>query len=328
MRILSFLILMFLVGCSTSVPPSAPADTTHYPQIMMTTTSNKVTLTTQRGSIEGTLIYPQSNSPVPLFIIIAGSGPTDRDGNNVAGLQTNAYKMLADELAKLGIASIRYDKQGVGASKSAFKSEAELSFDDYVDDAVGWIQQYQNDARFSKIGVAGHSEGSLIGMLAVAYTHADFFVSIAGAGRPIDQVLVEQLTPKVSSAVMMQVQWVLAELKAGRAVPQVPPTDLLFRPSVQPFLMSELRYNPAQELARLTCPVLIVQGDADLQVAVKDAQLLHAAKPDARYLIVHSMNHVLKLVMDEQDNQKAYNDPTRALAPELVPEIKKFLLSN
>src|SRR5262249_19557543 len=149
-----------------------------------------IALTTSTGAISGTLVMPAATGKVPVVLIIAGSGPTDRNGNSPAlPGRNNSYKMLAEALAADGVASVRYDKRGIAESKAAAAREADLRFEMYVDDAAAWVNQLRADPRFSRVIVAGHSEGSLIGMLAAANAKADAFVSIAGVARRASDVV-------------------------------------------------------------------------------------------------------------------------------------------
>jgi hypothetical protein len=285
---------------------------------------NKVVLETATGNIVGVMATPAGKSSMPVALIIAGSGPTDRDGNNPV-MKNNSLKMLAAALLKQGIACLRYDKRGVGESAAALKSEAAIRFDDYVNDARAWISFLRKDKRFSKIVVIGHSEGSLIGM--IAGKEADQFVSIAGAGQSADKILKEQLKAQPASVQDMAFP-IIDSLSNGQLVSQVPPLLFsLFRPSVQPYLISWFKYDPATEIKKLSIPVLITQGTTDIQVSVEDAKRLHAAIPKAQLLIINGMNHVLKLASaDRQANIKTYSDPNLPLAPELVQGIVDFTL--
>ena len=231
--------------------------------------SVEVQITTSTGTLYGTQIIPTSNVPEPGVLIIAGSGPTDRNGNNPLAGQNDSLKLLAEGLAGHGIASIRYDKRGIGESSAAGAKEVDLRFDTYVEDAALWIQQLQADARFSSVTVIGHSEGSLIGMLATQKTGADAFISIAGPAQTASQVLRDQLRPRLPDPLWQQSEQILAALEQGNTVTSVPPElNTLYRSSVQPYLISWFRYTPAQEIRRLTVPVLIVQGTTDIQVPV------------------------------------------------------------
>ncbi len=284
--------------------------------------------TSPAGTLSGTLVVPGNPGRVPVALIIAGSGPTDRDGNSaMLPGKNDAYRLLAEGLKAQGIASLRYDKRGIGASAAAGGPEEDLRFGTLVEDAALWIARLRNDFRFTTITVIGHSEGSLIGMLAARAARADAFVSIAGPGRPAGDVIRTQLRAQLKDAALLQVsESILTSLEAGRTVPQVPPPlAALFRPSVQPYLISWLTYSPADELARLTVPRLIVQGTTDLQVPVSDAQALKAAAPDAELRIIEGMNHVMKTVTDPGRQAASYVDPGLPLATDLLPAISTFI---
>lgn len=284
-----------------------------------------VELITQTGIIHGTLLMPVIATPGPVVLIIAGSGPTDRDGNNL-GMKNESLKQLAYGLANQGIASLRYDKRGIGESRMAMKSEATLRFDDYVADASMWISFLRNDGHFNKIIVAGHSEGSLIGMIA-AQKLADGFVSIAGAGQSADKVLKEQLMMQPRQ-VKDPAYAIIDSLATGRTVEQVNPMLFsLFRPSVQPYIISWFKYNPQKEIKKLNVPILIVQGTRDLQVTEDDARLLKRAAGGAELVVVKNMNHVLKII--ESDNKgvnvASYSNPALPVAEELVAAVAEFV---
>nr|MCH9793032.1 alpha/beta hydrolase [Planctomycetota bacterium] len=151
-----------------------------------------VTLKTETRTLEGTLLTPETKDKIPVALIIAGSGPTDRDGNNPL-MQNNSLKMLASELFKNGIATLRYDKRGIGQSKMTNLNESELRFDNYIQDAKEWLDFLKRNQKFNQIIVIGHSEGSLIGMIASHQKDVDKFISIAGSGQPADQIIREQL---------------------------------------------------------------------------------------------------------------------------------------
>ncbi|MGL5081710.1 MAG: alpha/beta hydrolase [Microcoleaceae cyanobacterium] len=289
-----------------------------------------VQMTTPTGILYGTEIIPTPNVPKPVALIIAGSGATDRNGNNPLAGQNNSLKLLAEGLADHGIASIRYDKRGIGESSAAGAREVDLRFDTYVEDAALWIQQLQADSRFSSVTVIGHSEGSLIGMLATQKTGANAFVSIAGPAQTASQDLRDQLRPKLPDALWQQNEQILAALEQGNTVTSVPPElDMLYRSSVQPYLISWFRYTPTQEIKRLTAPVLIVQGTTDIQVPVSEAQALKMAKPDAEIRIIEGMNHILKAVpLDPEQQNASYFEPTLPVVPELVEGISQFIHSR
>ena len=287
--------------------------------------ADTVTLNTGRGTLEGTLLLPAGRRKMPVALIIAGSGPTDRNGNNPF-MQNNALKMLADSLAAHGIASLRYDKRGVGRSKEAAIAEADLRFDDYVDDARQWLALLAADKRFRSIVVVGHSQGSLIGLLAARQGSADKFISIAGVGRPAADLIREQLAAQPPE-VLATAEPILAKLEQGETTEDVPPgLFALFRPSVQPFMISWFAYDPQQEIARLTIPVLIVQGTTDIQVTTEDARALATAGTNTALAIIPGMNHVMKPApQDRQENIATYSLPELPLHKGLLKPIIEFI---
>jgi pimeloyl-ACP methyl ester carboxylesterase len=286
-------------------------------------------LVTPTGTLHGTLELPGGGGPFPVALIIAGSGPTDRDGNdNALGLNTDCYKRLASYLDRQGIASLRYDKRGAGDDFALAIPESELRFQTYVADAVRWGEELRHDPRFSTLTVIGHSEGSLIGMLASRRIPADGFVSIAGAGTRASRLLLKQLKPKLSAQLYRSAQAIVIQLRTGRPVAHIPQSlAVLFRPSVQPYLISWFRFDPAREISRLRMPVLIVQGERDLQVSMSDARALHRAHPTATLLPIPAMNHVMKDVgPSNSDNMAAYANPSLPMDATLQRSIGEFIL--
>ena len=285
-------------------------------------------LDTGHGVLQGSLLLPKSEHPVPVALLIAGSGPTDRNGNNPAG-HNDSLKRLAQALARQGVASLRYDKRGVGASLAAAPDERDLSVEAYVDDAVAWSARLNGDPRFSQLILIGHSEGALIASLAAPKSGAAALISIAGSGRPIDEVLREQLQGRLPPALLATSFFLIDELKAGRTHTEVPePLQVLFRPSVQPYLISLFAYDPAEAFAAAGVPALIVQGRHDIQVGVEDAEALRRAKPDARLELVDGMNHVLRIVPASAAQLTSYDDPDLPLARGLLQAIQRFLIDN
>lgn len=300
------------------VQQAAATDTTK-------TVSNFNIKTASGADIFGTLNIPEhTKGKIPVVIILAGSGPTDRNGNQPS-LHTNAYQMLSDALAAKGTACLRYDKRASGASMGAIKSESEIRFEDIVTDAVAFIKKLKADDRFSKIYIVGHSEGSLVGMIAANKESIDGFISLAGAGESADLILKRQLRTK-EPEMLQKAEPIITSLKNGKTIKsEDPELDMLFRPSVQPYLISWFKYDPQTEIKRLKIPVLILQGTKDLQVSVTDAEQLAKANPQAKKILIEHMNHVLKDVTSDEENQAAYNDPTLPLDTTLVNAISGFI---
>ena len=285
-----------------------------------------ITLQIKTGKIFGTLTIPKTFKKGPLALIIAGSGPTDRNCNNPAMI-CDAYKKLAYELAENNIASLRYDKRGIAESAAAVENESDLIFDDYVNDAKDWIQLEKQDKRFTQIVLIGHSEGSLIGMLAA--TKADKFISLAGPGQSADILLKEQLTAQPQEFQDLSFP-IIDSLVMGKKVGNVNPMlTSLFRPSVQPYMISWFKYDPQTEIKKLTIPILIIQGTNDVQVSVDNARRLSAANPESQLLLMDKMNHILRTVEgDRQANLATYNNAALPLADGLVKAMTDFILKK
>lgn len=275
---------------------------------------------------DGTLLIPENEVSMPLIIFIQGSGPTNRDGNQPM-MKNDGMRKISEALAENGIASFRYDKRIFKMDKLKLREE-DLSFDDFVADAIAIIDHFKNNEVFEKIIIAGHSEGALIGLLAAQRTAVNGYISLAGAGRAIDEVIVEQLA-KQSGELAENARNSFEEIRDFGHTPNYSPyLESVFRPSVQPYLASWMNYDPAKELTRLDIPVLLINGSFDLQVDVKDAELLQEAKPDAQLVILDNMNHIFREIKGEAlENTKAYNEPKRAIHPELVPVLLDFIRS-
>lgn len=328
----AFLLSLGCAGISPALSRAANAQTpTQFtpskgPKVIATPTQ----LLTSTGKIQGLLEVPAVKTPMPLVVIIAGSGPTDRNGNNPQ-MTNNSLKMLAEGLNYMGIATLRYDKRGVAKSAAAAIKESDLRFEHYVEDARGWVQMFQADRRFSSINIIGHSEGALIGAIVAQDPAVNRYVSLAGAGVPAYEILATQLQSQPEE-VWKAAEPVLTKLIAGEIEPN-PPAMLqaLFRPSVQPYLISWFKYDPREIFKKLKAQgksVFIIQGNRDLQVRVEDAISLRKAYPEAQFSIMNGMNHILKSPMpmdNQQENLKSYNNPQLRLTPALIPVVSYFI---
>lgn len=285
--------------------------------------SNFNVITSKGDTLFGTLTLPQNAKP-NVVLIIAGSGPTDRDCNQPF-FQSNSFKMLADSLKKAGIASVRYDKRGVGESKAAVKTEEEVRFVDMADDAVLFIKKIKSEKKFNKIFIAGHSEGSLVGMIAANKESVNGYISISGIAENAAITMSRQIkagAPQLSE----ETELILASLSQGKAyTPKNESLAGLFRPSVQPYLISWFAFDPSVEIQKLSIPVLIIQGNTDLQVTVADAEKLKKAKPDAKLVIIDQMNHPLKTVgINRDENLASYNKPEMPIDSDFCQVLIEF----
>lgn len=286
--------------------------------------TKEVKVKTENGKLYGTLQYPAKNKNTPVVLIIPGSGPTDRDGNSMM-LQANSYKMLADSLQKRGIASLRYDKQGIGESAETKMKETDLRFEDMVADVVSWVEFLKKKKHFSTITLIGHSQGSLLGMLAAQKIEVDGFISLAGAGRSIDEILKKQLNTGAPEQTE-NTERILKSLRNGDTVNDVPaPLMSIFRPGIQPFLISWIKYDPTQEIRKLNIPVMVIQGSTDIQVANSEAEIL-AKAANVNVHLVEQMNHILKVApANRQKNILTYYDPELPLHKDLIPILTSFI---
>ena len=272
--------------------------------------------------VQGTLLSPKGENQPPLAILIAGSGPTDRDGNQ-ALFKNNSLKYLAEGLAQKGIATFRYDKRVIAQINKATVQEEKMTFEDEVNDALLVVNHFKD--KYKKIILIGHYEGSLIGLLVAQKVVVSKFVSISGAGNS-SATLIEEQIGKNAPQLKEESQKIISQLRKGELVDNISPyLAPVFRKSVQPYLISWFKYEPAKEIAKLQIPILIVQGTNDLQVEDKEAQLLKEAQPKAQLLLIEGMNHVLKKVKTLEENQLSYLNPDLPISGELVEGIASFI---
>ncbi|MCM8558176.1 alpha/beta hydrolase [Sphingomicrobium sediminis] len=280
------------------------------------------------GPVRGTLTQPVAGAPS--ILLIAGSGPTDRDGNSPMGVTGSAYKQLANGLADEGVATLRFDKRGMFGSSEAVPNANAVTFDDYVEDVRGWVGLL-GERGSACTWLAGHSEGSTVALLAAQESeNLCGLILIAGGGRPILDLMVDQFRPQLPPEMLTQVEAAFASLKAGQEVDiaDVPaPLRSLFGPDLQRFMMSGYTLDPVELLAGIDLPILIIQPAEDIQVPVAEGEMLAAAVPEATYLLLDGVNHTLKPVPagDRAANLASYSDPDLAIDPRVVAAIADFV---
>jgi hypothetical protein len=281
----------------------------------------------ESGGLAGTFAKP-ANGPTrgPVAVILAGSGPTPRDGT------WNTYRQIAEGLAEAGIRSLRYDKRGVGASRAMLLREEDVVIETFANDGVLAAREAGRRPDVSHTFIIGHSEGALLAILAAAQMPLAGIILLAGPGRRLDVTLREQLT-KIPAPDDWKAEAfrILDELVAGRRVANVPQSHLvLFRPSVQPFLLSIFAIDPAERFAKLQTPALVIQAERDLQIAVDDFDALIKARPDAKSWLALESNHVFKRApanLADHEAQVASYDAAAPLVPGLVEAIGEFIRS-
>jgi alpha/beta superfamily hydrolase len=273
--------------------------------------------------IDGTLLHPTDSENPVLAIIIAGSGPTNRNGNQNF-LKNNSLKKLAENLSNNAIATFRYDKRIVKQIQQG-KVDKNIMFDDFVNDAIDVIDFFKAKKTYSKIYVIGHSQGSLVGMLA-SKGKVDGFISLAGAGQNIGDVIIEQVT-NMAPQLGVEAQKVVNELKKGNTTLEYPAAlASVFNADVQPFMINWMQYNPTEIIKELKIPILIINGTKDLQVSETESKLLKEANEEATLKIIENMNHVLfEIKGDDLENSKSYNESFRTISSQLIKSITDFI---
>ena len=290
--------------------------------------------TKNAGPLKGTLLAPKSR-PTAFVLIIPGSGPTDRDGNSPMGVRGSTYRLLAEGLASQGVATLRIDKRGMYGSAGAAKDANAVTIADYGDDVQLWVTVLKDEAHAPCVWILGHSEGGLVALAAAKNLQgACGFILVSTPGRTLADVLRAQLKANPANAPLLgQALPAIDALEQGHRVDTSGMNTALmplFRPAVQGFLISMFSYDPSQLIAAIAKPVLVLQGQRDIQVGEQDARLLAKANPRASLVLLPNVNHVLKTVTsdDRKENLATYGDPGLPLAPGVVEAIAEFLAKN
>lgn len=289
--------------------------------------SQDIFILSDPAPLHGTLLTPTQTRAAA--VLIPGSGPTDRDGNQVPAVQAATLRLLAEALAEDGIATVRVDKRGIGVSAAAAMSEDALRFDHMAEDVRAWAADLAARTGRDCVWLIGHSEGGLVAQVAAADDPGVCgLVLLASAGRPAADVLREQLAA-LPQPLNDQAMHALSELEAGHMVETIPGLEALFRPSIQPYLISWFRHDPRDLAAAWDRPLLIVHAERDIQVSEADADALAAAQPNARRLDLGGVNHVLKAAPEDRaGNIAVYADPNAPLAEGLADAVVAFILEN
>ena len=272
-------------------------------------------------NIYGSIVEPKSRSNSNLVIFIGGSGPIDRDGNQ-SFMKCDMFKKLAYSLSEKGISSFRYDKRVVTQIRKG-KLDKKITFDDFVSDAIAIIDFFES--KYNSIVIAGHSQGSLVGLLSIK-EGVSGFISLSGAGRTIDMVIEDQIS-KTAPMLLEDTKKIFKILRSGKITEDFPlPLYSLFNIEIQPFMISWMQYDPKKIISKIPIPSLIINGDNDLQVDQKEAKLLYNSAQNSEILIVKNMNHVLvEIEGDELKNVKSYNNPELKISELLIEKMVEFI---
>lgn len=270
--------------------------------------------------LPGTLSYTKEKAP--LIIWIHGSGNVDRNGNQHPYIKANYIKQFRDSVNKYDIAFYSFDKRT--ANKNNEKSlKKGVIFEDYIADVQKIILNLKKDKRFNKIVLVGHSQGSLIAML--NHTNTNKIISLAGPSKSVDKTIIAQIqekAPYLDSITKAHFK----ELSQTGSIKNVNlMLQSIFKKENQSFLSSWIKYNPSEEIKKVTTPLLILNGDKDLQIKVSNAKKLHTSNPNSELHIIHNMNHVLKEVKSDIENQNSYLKPDFPLSSKLIKHIVKFI---
>ena len=291
------------------------------------------------GTLHGTLMTPDSEADSDIVaLLIAGSGPTDRNCNSTMGLRTNAFAYISEVLVTEGIASYRYDKRGIGASAANSISESSLRFDDYVDDAAACVEHLVKMG-YRRVLLIGHSEGSQIALAVAAHYESlpiAGIVSVSGTAHTMDHTLKIQLAHQLmayDAGMMMVAMRIIDKIKAGERVPDddIPqPLLSIFRESVQGYLCSSMKekFDPQKMISGIDCPVMIVGGGMDLQVPLSEAEALHAVNRASRLVVLPQMSHTMKDTSSRDmmtQRQTVYADSSLPLSEGFVAVLREFV---
>ena len=274
--------------------------------------------------LPGTLTYQQNLSQQPLVIYVHGSGNVDRNGNQTGSVKANYIKQLSQALNANGIAFYRYDKRTATRENMKFMMNG-ISFLDFVEDLKVAIEHFKDDKRFSSMTLVGHSQGSLVAMLAMS-DDIDKYVSLAGPDISIDEFFTELYRQQVGDSIANLMTAQFDELRTTGNIEQVDPMFAqLFSPSNMPFFESWMKYKPLEEIQNFDQPTLIINGKKDLQVQPEEAEALHQARPESKLVLIDNMNHVLKTIEKDEDNLKSYGTPDFPISEELVGALTVFI---
>ncbi|RMB60446.1 alpha/beta hydrolase [Dokdonia sinensis] len=274
--------------------------------------------------VVGTLLKPAQPSQT-LIIIIPGEGAVDRDGNSKMA-RNNSLKKLAEGLAEQGIATFRYDKRVLTLLKKRALQENKLRFDNFIEDALATVQYFNDRNIFNNIYILGHSQGSLVGIVAAQQSKVKGVISLNGPGQSIDKTIVSQIELQMPD-LKENAENAFATLKEkGQVKDYGPALSSIFRKDLQPFMSSWMAYNPRREIRKLKIPTLIIGGTKDLQASVAEAEILKKSKPDAELVIIENMNHLgFEITGDDLENSKSYNETNRPVMPALIETISAFI---
>ena len=285
-------------------------------------TSEEITINNYEIQLPGTLTFSSETSP--LIIWVHGSGNVDRNGNQ-AGTQVGAnyIQQVREKLNESGLAFFSFDKRTANPKNMRFMQQNGVLIGDFVDDVKEVINHFKNKKKFSNITLIGHSQGSLISML--ASSDVDKIISLAGPAEAIDKTIIRQVSGQSKELGELCVSY-FKQLKDSGEIKKVDPRLItLFAKPNQPFFKSWMEKDPVKIISTIDKPILILNGDKDLQVQTSEAKTLHEANSTSELVIIKNMNHVLKEIVKSEDNLASYRTPNFPISKELIVSITRFV---
>ncbi|WP_103867219.1 alpha/beta hydrolase [Aquimarina sp. I32.4] len=260
-----------------------------------------------------------------LIVFIPGSGPIDSNGNSMY-LKTNNFKLLSNKLLDIGYSTFRFDKRGIANSRLKEFDEKKITIDILVKDIIDWIYYIRKNYQFKKVYLLGHSEGSLIAGLVSKKIKVSGVISIAGSGRRSNYILKDQFS-QLHDTISSKAIAIIDSLSANKEVKNIPFfLHSVFRPSVQPYLLSWFKYNPAEIYDSIKASSIIIHGDSDLQISSKESIVL--SKNKIKRVIIPKMNHLMKEVDNDYENRDSYVNFNYSIPSKLVFEISNFIKNS
>lgn len=309
------------VALAPPPPPdySAPADAPY--------TAEEVRVSTPAGhTLAGTLTLPRQRAGrVPAVVLISGSGPQDRDETLPMLSGFRPFRQIADTLGRRGIAVLRLDDRGSGASTGARDSATTADYADDMRAALAYLRtRPEIDPR--RLGLVGHSEGGTIAPMVAAQDAAlRALVLLAGTGKPGREILAYQLRQAIEHEPS------LGAAKRDSLLAQVP-AQIDSLAAAQRWMRFFVDYDPLPTARRVTQPVLILQGATDRQVTAEQATLLAQAfraggNRDVTVRVLPDVNHLF--LADPGGSPAGYAAlPNRQVVPEALGTLADWLAAR
>jgi len=282
----------------------------------------EIEIATEKGTLYGTLAKADGRKD-EVVVLIAGSGPTDRDNNSlILSGKMDGFLQLSHALNQEGYSVFRYDKRVAGKSRDSFGPH-DMVFDDFVEDAILVVEEMQKNG-YEKIHLVGHSQGALVAIRVAQEKSVASVTHLCGPSKHIDETFLRQLEilPKdLYEEAVEHFDTVRRGQEIGLVSEELEP---YFSDRTAPFLLNWMQYNPVEEAKAVQAPILFLAGGQDTQVLAEDLEDFQAVLENETYQVIPNMNHVLKSVQSDRENQATYQDPSFPVDPILVETLANF----